>query len=415
MNNIVLQNDLYYEKYLKYKTKYLKLKELLGGVTIQPYNKKDSKILKLQKIVTKLAVQLIIHRLLQKKLFYFNENNQKKAGITDNDIEKGKMYLLRQLKSSTTHPNLETYLHDELIKYYLEYIIPDYADSSQMKLLKISLQENGFVEKDVHISFKPYINPHLQYHITLQRKEFRDSNYEKLAYYDTEESVIEYFKSIANDIRSQRYGSQFILAVYAFIFGVKGNERNNFYDIDINPSNKEFLDMLFMFVDNIIHNYINFDDNYNSFISTKSYVDSIYSETIKKLEESKKDDKDVKVENSNQLSDDWESAFDEIDATQVVQVKKFINSKELDDKIDEINYELDYEKKKLLKKKVIEDIYTLLNLGDTPKIFLKQKPSNENETKEFIDNEIKIITNLKNGDDGYDDFKLKKNQLKQKE
>jgi hypothetical protein len=156
MSNII-NFDVYYEKYLKYKTKYLKLKELLGGVDPTQFN--NNSIVSREKlfdIISNLLADIIIYAICDIHQLLLNDEE---INILENYINLGFWRDNIQVKSNF-RDTIKQLLLDMIQREEIEINTIGYENVKlwQFKIKKEHFREDSIVDflddkSNIHISF----------------------------------------------------------------------------------------------------------------------------------------------------------------------------------------------------------------------------------------------------------------------
>ena len=244
-------NVEYYDKYLKYKNKYLKLKELLGGMDPRtfnnlPGNQRDrTQLHQLYLMISNLLTDMIVYLVLQKY-------NLESTFITLTDVQKQQIedniysaFLKIKIKKKN---NLRNTIY-EIIKYTLEkrmetgYAPPD-ADKNQttymyMFGMKLEYLNSGQFDTNVHISCQRTGNSSLYYHLSVSHR--KKANSPPVSVHFTDESAIFNELKVHRIWYNERYFQNIILGIAAINFGVTDTTRDNLKQILINITNSPAL------------------------------------------------------------------------------------------------------------------------------------------------------------------------------
>ena len=213
-------NQLFYQKYLKYKNKYLELKELLGGRDPAYYNRlqiridfKESPFYKeIRNIISKFIEDLIVKYALEK------------MNMTARDDQaQGLQFLEIIFKNSSTFTQGSAILKH--VKTIVDSMIWDETSfkrdsdyTTTMNLIKVNKDSTPFGD-NIHISLSPTggVNkPDIDFHLTEYFKVSGTSTH-----YNTEAGVYNFFRSTnTTDLRDDLVEKYLVLAVYAFNFFV---------------------------------------------------------------------------------------------------------------------------------------------------------------------------------------------------
>ena len=216
-------DQLFYQKYLKYKNKYLELKELLGGRNPDVYNryvmgilfKESAPYIDIRNVISKFIEDLIVKYALEK------------MNMTEHaDRAFGLRFLEKIFKENIS--KYVTTIVDSMI-WESTAIKRDSIYSISMNLIKVF---NGYSEDNVHISLSPtggVNNTDIGFHLTDYSEASKTS-----IHYNTKAGVYNFFNNLISvkcPDPNVYYGSvkvkeYLVLAVYAFNFFVIDNSHD---------------------------------------------------------------------------------------------------------------------------------------------------------------------------------------------
>jgi len=312
-------NTEYYKKYLKYKSKYLKLKELLGGVDpAQFYPNPSSEILhqvnkdklnRLCRIISNLLTDMILYNICQKlDVDYSNK-------LIVSKIEKAANYGLITINSLHIKENLRETLFD-----YVNYLIfkstrftfTTKADSKKMPILTVKLWELDSIytdqfETNIHISFGKLGESPLDYHLTYGYKKRYGGEYVPHRRSGVEPDIFAELRYWLYVIKSKEKLHQYILpliilSLLAINFGVNDDSRNTLDNIlmEARKNNilSNFVKELFNYIPDLkeIYNI----DNIDKLIDFK-FADNFLDGSGKSVEEVLTKLEEISAENERKM------------------------------------------------------------------------------------------------------------------
>ena len=240
-------DQLFYQKYLKYKNKYLELKELLGGRDPAYYNvlqiridfKESPLYIDIRKIISKFIEDLIVKYALEK------------MNMTAHDDQaQGLQFLEKIFKNSSI------LTQDSAILKHVKTIVDsmiwestsykrdsDYAPT--MNLIKVNKDSDPYGD-NIHISLAPTgtRNRDIDFHLTEYIK-IRDGD--KGRHFNTKADVYNFFCNTKTaELRDGLVDKYLVLAVYAFNFFVSDESHDLLETVLLSPSQevKDYIKML---------------------------------------------------------------------------------------------------------------------------------------------------------------------------
>ena len=246
----------YYDKYLKYKFKYLKLKELLGGINPAPFNVVAQRAT-LFNMISNLLTDMIVYLVLKKynlELSFTTLIPSEKQQIED-DINRAFLRIEKKI-------NLRNTIY-EIIKYTLDdnHTISDSGNTidQMMYMIKMKLPKDNDAnqyETNIHIGCSQLNNSPLLYHLSYS---FRPSPGAAWIshHFSQENAVFNKLQNYHDSYYDDKYLINIILGISAINFGDNNNTRDTLEQILFNHHNftlvRKFLSHLLDYINKLLY------------------------------------------------------------------------------------------------------------------------------------------------------------------
>lgn len=393
--------------YLKYKSKYINLKNQLGGIDPTPYNSIDFDD-NLYTIMANLLADIIIFTICKNTGFGFSTEQKAQLEIYINNGFFNELISIKDSFRNTIKNILINIIDNNMIIKNLYRNSDDKHKSTYMKILEFQTPEIDGFDNNIHITLvKSIKKTNINYHLSYSYKKHSVSPFIS-THYNTEEEVFNGLVQLYNMIQQQELNDKsrkyylkcfIVLSVFCINFSKTNDSRNTFNNLLIDASTKQyisdFIDNLLIWIDQFIN--IILVSNSKDILKPSVPYDNIniFLENFENITNRNKEEKIAK----ERLA--LEKIKKEQELKEKIALEKIRKEQELKEKQDKENIAVQLTKEEKMK----EDLKLRYDFANKLDDFIKKYKEYLLETAKDIINKEDIITIFTKYIDNYIKYK----------